>query len=329
MLPFAAAVALDAGIAAGFSSAFAAGMLAWYAGRDGRPRTLLAFGAMVVATLVFVHVQSPGDESILVGAYAFGGLAGGTFGRRDQEERSATVVAGRLRAEHEAAAARAMYAERLRLARELHDVASHAVGAMVLQAGAALALRERDPAAARAALRTVQASGAEAMGELAVLFGLLDAGAVGPAGLAGANPDRDGEEVLAAIAALAERMRGGGLAVEVSAPAALPDEPLVVATAYRIVQEALTNAARHAPGSRVTVALGREPDALTVTVRDDGADIGANGAGLAQGGGFGLVGLAERVRGLGGELSAGPAPGGGFVVAARLPAEADTVGAPA
>jgi signal transduction histidine kinase len=201
--------------------------------------------------------------------------------------------------------------ERLRLARELHDVASHAVGAMVLQAGAALALRERDPGGARAAIRTVQAAGSEAMAELTTLFGLLDAGAVGPAGHAAPPPGHD-------LGALATRMRAGGLAVELTGETRLPADPLLAATAYRVVQEALTNAARYAPGSRVEIAVDDAADGLVVvTVADDGP-----GTAPQAGGGFGLVGLAERVRALGGELSAGPRPGGGFAVEARLPVAA-------
>jgi signal transduction histidine kinase len=207
--------------------------------------------------------------------------------------------------------------ERLRLARELHDVASHAVGAMVLQAGAALALRERDPGGARAAVRTVQAAGSEAMAELTTLFGLLDAGAVGPAGHAAPPPGHD-------LGALAARMRAGGLAVELTGETRLPADPVLAATAYRVVQEALTNAARYAPGSRVAIAVSDDAGGVVVTVADDGPGGGSPSRAAAPqaGGGFGLVGLAERVRALGGELSAGPRPGGGFAVEARLPVAA-------
>ena len=108
-------------------------------------------------------------------------------------------------------------------------------------------------------------------------------------------------------------MRGGGLTVTINGPK--PEDPVLKATVYRVVQEALTNAARHAPGSHVEVVLSVEDGRFVVTVRDDGP-----GASDEKGGGFGLVGLAERVRALGGELVAGPAPAGGFAVTARLPA---------
>ncbi len=334
-VPSILAAALDAPIAYGFSTALACGVLAWSAGADGRPRTLAALGVLVVVTLLVVRADSPGNEGILLGAFALTGFAGHAYGRRDREGAAALATASRLRSEHEAAAERAVRAERLRLARELHDVASHAVGAMVLQAGAALALRERDAAAAREALRTVDSAGAEAISELAVLFGLLDA-----AGLAAPHDERD---LGAALTALAERMRAGGLDVRVTVPPDVPADPVLVATAFRIVQEALTNAARYAPGSRVEVALETSGDRLAVTVVDDGGRRGgdlrydatadhhrravpAGGAEALEGGGFGLVGLAERVRALGGDVAAGPAPGGGFAVSARLPTRA---GAPA
>ena len=131
--------------------------------------------------------------------------------------------------------------------------------------------------------------------------------------------------------------------VRVTVPPEVPADPVLVATAFRIVQEALTNAARYAPGSRVEVALETSGDRLAVTVVDDGGRRGGDlrydataddhrravptgGAEALEGGGFGLVGLAERVRALGGDVAAGPAPGGGFAVSARLPTRA---GAPA
>jgi signal transduction histidine kinase len=314
-LPPAAAAAFDAPLAYGFSTAVACGVLAWWAGADGRPRALLALAVLAVVTIVVVRADSPGNEGILLGAIALTGVTGHAWGRRDREGRAAGATAAQLRAEHAAAAGRAVREERLRLARELHDVASHAVGAMVLQAGAALALRERDPGGARAAVRTIQNAGAEAMAELETLFGLLDAGAVGPAGHAAPAPAHD-------LGALAARMRAGGLVVELTGEARLPADPVLAATAYRVVQEALTNAARYAPGSRVEIAVEDAPGGVLITVADDGP-----GAAPQAGGGFGLVGLAERVRALGGELSAGPRPGRGFAVEARLPGRAHDAGA--
>jgi signal transduction histidine kinase len=305
VVPSLLATALDAPLAYGFSMVLASGVLAWSAAADGRPRSLAALAVLLVVTLAVIHVDSPGNEAIVVASFALAAVAGHVWGRREREGSEALATAARLRSEHERVKEAAVREERLRLARELHDVASHAIGAMVMQAGAALALRERDEAAARAAVRAVQDAGTEATSELAMLFGLLDAGAVGAAGLAaGGEPDLEG---------LARRMRGGGLTVAIHGP--MPDDPVLKATVYRVVQEALTNAARHAPGSHVEVVLSVEGSRFVVTVRDDGP-----GASEEKGGGFGLVGLAERVRALGGELVAGPAPAGGFAVTARLPA---------
>jgi signal transduction histidine kinase len=300
VVPSLLAAAFDAPLAYGFSMVLASGVLAWSAAADGRPRSLAALAVLLAVTLVVVRMDSRGNEPIVVASFALTAAAGHVWGRREREGSQALAAAARLRSEHERVAEAAVREERLRLARELHDVASHAIGAMVMQAGAALALRERDAAAARVAVRAVQDAGTEAMSELAMLFGLLDA-----AGLAaGDEADLEG---------LAARMRGGGLTVAISGP--MPDDPVLKATVYRIVQEALTNAARHAPGSHVEVALAVDGGRFVVTVRDDGP-----GASEEKGGGFGLVGLAERVRALGGELVAGPAPAGGFSVTARLPA---------
>jgi signal transduction histidine kinase len=314
IVPSLLAAALDEPMAYGFAMVLASGVLAWSAAADGRPRALAALAALLTVTLVVIHADSRGNEPIVLASFALTAIAGHVWGQREREGTEALATAARLRSEHERVAEAAVREERLRLARELHDVASHAIGAMVMQAGAALALRERDPAAARAAMRTVQAAGTEAMSELAILFGLLDAGAIGPAGLAAPHAEGDLAE---AIEALAARMRSGGLRVTVSTPAAPPDDPVLVAAVYRVVQEALTNVARHAPGSQAQVAVTIAGGWLGVMVRDDGT--GATEE-PSPGGGFGLVGLAERVRALGGDLAAGPAPAGGFTVTARLPA---------
>ena len=312
VVPSLLAVVLDAPLAYGFSMVLASSVLAWSAAADGRPLSLAALAVLLAVTLAVIHADSPGNEAIVLASFALAAGAGHVWGRREREGSEALATAARLRSEHERVAEAAVREERLRLARELHDVASHAIGAMVMQAGAALALRKRDAAAARAAVRAVQDAGTEAMSELAMLFGLLDAGALGPPGLAAPHAEGD---LADAIEALAARMRSGGLQVSVSTPDRPPGDPVLVAAAYRVVQEALTNVARHAPGSRAQVAITVDDGWLGVTVSDDGP-----GASDEKGGGFGLVGLAERVRALGGELVAGPVPAGGFVVTARLPA---------
>jgi signal transduction histidine kinase len=206
--------------------------------------------------------------------------------------------------------------ERLRLARDLHDVVSSAVGVMVLQAGAALAQRDRDPERAARAVSEVLSAGTAALTELDALAGLLDAHADG-----GDRAVTDG--LHPSLQALAARLGAGGLDVRLHTCGELPQGAEDVTVAYRVVQEALTNAARHAPGSHVRVLLEATGPDLLVTVHDDGNPDGNHeGTGATPpgaGAGFGLVGLTERVRARGGSVAAGPAPGGGFLLTARLP----------
>ena len=290
-------------------------MLAWSAGADARPRTLAALGVLVVVTLVVVRADSPGNEGILLGAFALTGIAGHAYGRRDREGAAALATASRLRSEHEAAAERAVRAERLRLARELHDVASHAVGAMVLQAGAALALRERDPAAARAALRTVEPPAARRSASWPCCSGCSTRRRAGRAPTTTATSRRPGR---ARRPHARRRPRRSPHAPRTRCPTTPCWSPPRSGSSRR--RSPTPPATPRAAASRST--LETAADRLAITVADDGAADGATATAAAEGGGFGLVGLAERVRALGGDLAAGPAPGGGFAVSARLPTRA-------
>jgi signal transduction histidine kinase len=310
LLPTALALGLELPLLYGMETPIVMTLLAWSVGVDGRPGSNAALMVWAVVALVGVHLHSPGNEAIMLAYLAVGAMAGRLWGASRREERSSLDTAEELQARHAAVAERAVIAERLRLARELHDVASHAIGVMVLQAGAADAQRTRDPHGAKAALAAVRTAGAQAMSELAVLFGLLDAGAVGVPGLATAAPAAD---LADAVQTLVERARTGGLDASLVTVGDLTGDLVPAGTAYRVVQEALTNAARHAPGSRVDVQLARDGGALVIDVRDDGP-----GSDHSTGG-FGLVGLAERVRAEGGEVAAGPRPTGGFAVSVRLP----------
>jgi signal transduction histidine kinase len=196
--------------------------------------------------------------------------------------------------------------ERARIARELHDVVAHGVSVMVVQAGAGRTLIERDPHRAQEAMRAVEAAGREALGELRRLLGVL--GEEGGAGIA-PQPGLD------QLPDLVGRMRDAGLRVEVRVegdPRPLP--PGVDLSAYRVVQEALTNILKHASGSTAAVTLRHAEDGLEIEViNGDGTAMpGATGAGR------GLVGMRERVAMHGGELAAGPLPDGGFQVVASL-----------
>jgi signal transduction histidine kinase len=198
--------------------------------------------------------------------------------------------------------------ERRRVARELHDIVAHTVSVMVVQAVAARKVVEKSPQRADGALAAVEATGREAMAELRQFVGAL-----GDDESAGVAP----QPGLAELAALVERVRQAGLAARMEvAGDRLPLPAAVDVAAYRIVQEALTNALRYADGARTIVHLSYEPSQLRIEVSDDGPSTSATSG---QGAGRGLVGMTERAKLIGGRLEAGPRPGGGFTVRAWLP----------
>src|SRR4051794_23546230 len=203
--------------------------------------------------------------------------------------------------------------ERARVARDLHDIVAHNLSVVVVQAAGARAqaeTRDVDPST----LEKIERSGREALAEMRRLLGVMreERGAQGAA--LQPNPG------LAELPALAERVRGAGVNVDLRVETSgngVP--PAIDLSAYRIIQEALTNTLRHAgPDARARVVVRREGEALLVEVADDGG-VGSTGSAASENGGHGLVGMRERALLLGGELAAGPRPGGGFIVAARLP----------
>jgi signal transduction histidine kinase len=217
--------------------------------------------------------------------------------------------AERAEAEQELLARDAVLTERTRIAREMHDAVGHRVSLMVLQAGA-IEMAAKDPERVEQLAGQVQTAGRQALDELRQMVGVLRAGDAEDAPLA-PQPGLD------ALPRLVDESRQAGMAVQLSGPGIdTPLDPAVSRAAYRIAQEALTNAGKHAPGAPVTVAVERPAGQLVVRV--------VNGPGHAAqpapGGGYGLVGLAERVRTLGGRLTAEPRLDGGFVVEAVLPA---------
>ena len=203
--------------------------------------------------------------------------------------------------------------ERARIARELHDVVAHSVGGMVAQAQGARRMLDRDPERARAALEAIELTGRNALDEMRRSLGVLrhsDPGADAP---------REPQPGMDELERLVEESRATGLKVELETegePAPLPAG--VDLSAYRIVQEALTNARKHAGPVRARVRVRYGAEAIEVEVVDDGAPGGAPSGG-ANGSGQGLVGMRERVALYGGELHAGRRPEGGFVVRATLP----------
>jgi len=230
------------------------------------------------------------------------------FGEAMRLRRLRAAEEARLAAEH---TERQASEERLRIARELHDVLAHNISLINVQAGVALHVNNELPPQARAALTAIRDASVEALGELR---GALDALRQTPdAAPRGPAPD------LRQIGDLVAGARASGLDVQVSTegtPIPLP-APLELA-GYRIVQEALTNVIRHAGASSVWIDLRYQPDALRISIVDDGPGVRA-GVGPTVGTGSGIAGMRERAEALGGELTAGPRSGGGFEVAARLP----------
>jgi len=232
--------------------------------------------------------------------------------------RSARVAADRRgRAE---AAARLASDERLAIARDLHDVVAHSISVINVQANTALHLMDRQPERAQQALIAIRDVSGQALGELATVLGALRAGDQAGPGAAGEAPLTPVPGV-GRLDELVARARSAGFAVSVTADG--PVRPLpagVDAAAYRIVQEALTNAVRHSAGHSASVQLRYQPADLEIEVDDDGAAADTTPAPKpARPSGNGLRGMTERARALGGSLDAGPRPGGGFRVLARLP----------
>jgi signal transduction histidine kinase len=228
---------------------------------------------------------------------------------REASGDAARERAERLDAEHSYYERAAALGERARLAREIHDVIAHSVSVMVIQAAGARTVMEGEPERATAALSSVEQAGREALAEMRRLLGVLG----------------DGEELralapqpsLADLDELMERTRAAGLPASVR----IEGEPVVLAPglslcAYRVVQEALTNAIKHAGPARAEVSIRWAPDALELEVADDGRG-GVHAP--AEPGGHGLVGMRERAALHGGTVEAGPGPDGGFAVLARIP----------
>ena len=221
-----------------------------------------------------------------------------------------------LAGEQELRARWAVAEERGRIARELHDVVAHSVSVMVVQAGAARRSVAGNPDQATAALTQIEATGRQALAEMRRLLGLLRDGQDGTVAL---TP----QPGLAHLDSLLAAAREAGLPVELAVegePRQLPAG--IDLSAYRIVQEALTNSLKHAGPAQATVRVRYGTKALEVQVADDGRGAPPEAAdpnGRAEGDGHGLIGMRERVALFGGLLEVGARPGGGFLVAARLP----------
>jgi len=273
-------------------------------------------GGIALAAIAAVDLAKPGffngSSSPRPGAwlaFAIAWLVGRDLRRRRQHVEGLKERAERLEREREEKALLAAAEERTRIARELHDVVAHRVSMMVVQAEAGPVVVEREPATAAQAFDSIGAIGRQALAEMRRLLGVLRS-----------DDDRSGPSLgpqpgLDQLPALVEQAREAGLEARLEVqgePRPLP--PGMDLSAYRIVQEALTNAVRHAGPSTARVLIRYGDADLRLEVRDDGL-----GPRAGNGAGHGLIGMRERVNLFGGELDAGPRPDGGFAVAARLP----------
>jgi signal transduction histidine kinase len=272
-----------------------------------RSRPLWCWVTLVLAPVgVAVSLSTPGHgepyQAIYQTLVLIAAAAAGLISRfREMQLREQTSRADRAEAELELRATQ----ERVRIARELHDVVAHHVSLIAVQAEAAASSLPDRPAVAGTSVEIIGNTARAALTELRRILGVLRS--------------REGSSPMVSLDDLEDllsQVRGAGLGVDMSVTGEpFPLAPGVALTAYRVVQESLTNTIRHSAARCATVLLGYEAGGLTVRVRDAGPSSGA-----AVEPGFGLAGLAERVASCGGDLSAGPDPGGGFTVTASLPA---------
>ena len=289
-------------------------------GSHGVNRRGVGGGAATLVAVAIVIAVDPGsgqgDYVIVGGVAVFAWIAGLSLHERMRRTAELEERAARHERERETEARTAVAEERTRIAREMHDVVAHSLSVMVVQAEAAEAMLDVDPERARRPLIAVQETGRSALGELRRMLGALRE--IGEDGAPLAP-----QPGLAGVGELVEHVRAAGLLVSVRVEG--DERPLpsgVDLSAYRIVQEGLTNALKHAGPARAEVLVRYGERELELSVSDDGRGHDPQ----SNGGGHGLVGMRERVALYGGELEAGPRPDGGFRLRARLPL--DPVAAP-
>jgi signal transduction histidine kinase len=271
----------------------------------GREGLLVVVGS--AAVIVYnLPDHSTGDLILIPAVFALGWLGGFAFRERDVQATEAEERAVHAEREREAAARLAVAEERARIARELHDIVAHALSVMVLQVGAVRHKLRQLPDEDREALEDVERAGRTALAEMRRLLGAMRD--------RGDGAELEPQPGLENLDALVSRVRSAGLPVRLDVegePVPLPRA--LDLSAYRIVQEGLTNVLKHAEASHAEVVVRHGPEALQLEVRDDG-----HGPARGDGLGHGLIGIRERVKLYGGEMTAGPANGGGFVLSASL-----------
>lgn len=241
-------------------------------------------------------------------------LVGYSLRTRAQHAASLEARTRDLERERDERSARAIVEERVRIARDLHDLVSHNVAVMVVQAEGAAAVWDSDRERARGAVHAVAETGRAAMGELRTMLQAMRLGDAGEASLSA-------QQGLAALPRLVEQLEAAGQPTTVTVDGDLTAIPAPVdGSLLRIAQEALTNVLRHASAGSAHVTVRVDETEIALTVDDDGIGIGSGSDdGAAMPGGHGLLGMRERVAVLGGTLDVGPRPGGGTRVAVRVP----------
>jgi signal transduction histidine kinase len=276
----------------------------WYS-----PMPVAGAAVTVAVGLVAIGTPAPGGfpaGQLVLGmvVLALGWAAGRAVSeRRDRAARATTETVARARAE-----------ERLAIARELHDVVTHGVGLIAVKAGVANHVADEQPQEARAALQDIETMSRTALREMRTMLTVLRGDGAAAAGLR--PPPR-----LSDLCELAKSAEAAGVRVELCAPSDDTVPEGVALSAFRIVQEALTNVVRHAAPTRCRVTVAAEPDRVRIQVDDDGPETPRHqGRGdQPRGAGLGIVGMRERALAHAGSFAAGPRPGKGFTVSAVLP----------
>jgi len=273
---------------------------------------LIAAEAMLVAGAAIAIGRDVAGAYVTVAALLTGAgwFAGDSERYRRQYDQVVAAEADRQRQAEFERSRQAVREERVRIAREIHDVVAHSLTVMTVQAGVA---RRVKPQEASAALESIETTGRVAQGELRLILGLLRDDDQEEPGLAPAP-------TLSGLPALVDEARAAGMGAELRVSGTKPAiSPALELSLYRVIQEALTNTVKHAAGARATIDLAYSPVDIRIEIANDAPPR----PGHAAGPGHGLLGMRERVSAFGGTLTAGPADGGGFLVRVRVPVRED------
>jgi signal transduction histidine kinase len=291
------------GFLSGIAAAFMFGML--------RERAQAVAGGAILVGVVAIIAHNQGDHAsdflFPTVVFAVAWIVGYGLGQKFQEADEAKERAARLEREREEQARIAVAEERARIARELHDIVGHAVSVMTVQAAGVRMLLKPEQEREREALQVVEQTGRDALAEMRRMVGVLRN--------LDESPSLAPQPSIEHLDKLVEQARNAGLPVELRVEGEPVELPAGVdLTAYRIVQEGLTNATKHSRAKRAEVLVRYDNGHVEVAVSDDGP-----GGGGGASGGHGLTGIRERVSVYGGEIEAGPRPEGGYALRARLP----------